>query len=156
MSDRAERRKKRIWNSLQPFFTIAQTITVAYKLFKKIYDLYVEDEINEFCMIWVILCVISFIVWAIARLQLGQNLTFTASPGRALITGGIYRYFRNPIYYFSTLGLFSYAMMTEQYYILWLLLIIIPLQVVRALRERQVLLKKYDEDYEIYERKVWL
>jgi protein-S-isoprenylcysteine O-methyltransferase Ste14 len=95
-------------------------------------------------------------MWTMSRIQLGSNLTFSPSSGVALVTTGIYAYFRHPIYYFGTIGLASYIMLIQQYYLFWLFIVLIPMQILRALREHMVLRKKYQEQYEEYERKVWL
>jgi protein-S-isoprenylcysteine O-methyltransferase Ste14 len=156
MNDRLSRRRKRLWSFIQPYLTIIQTIAVGYSLFKRVSHVYKEEDNDILSYFWIIVSILCYTLWGIARLQLGPNLTFTPSAGRQLVTTGIYRYFRHPVYYFSTLGLLSYAFMTKEFMLLWLLLIIVPLQVVRALKEKKVLLIKYDEDYEAYERRVWI
>jgi protein-S-isoprenylcysteine O-methyltransferase Ste14 len=92
--------------------------------------------------------------WAVAQFQLGDS--FSVRPeARALVTRGIYSRIRNPIYIFSMLLLSGAALFFERPAALAFLLVLIPLQTVRARAEAGVLEAKFGEEYREYRRKTW-
>jgi protein-S-isoprenylcysteine O-methyltransferase Ste14 len=92
--------------------------------------------------------------WATAQFQLGDS--FSVRPeARALVTRGIYSRIRNPIYIFSMLLLSGVALFFERPAALAFLLVLIPLQTVRARAEANVLEAKFGEEYREYRRKTW-
>ena len=92
---------------------------------------------------------------AVARLQLGY--AFTIRPeARTLITTGLYSKFRNPIYVFSAIGLSGLALYFDKPRWLLALLVLIPMQVLRARAEARVLDEKFGEEYRKYRASVWL
>lgn len=96
----------------------------------------------------------SFVLWAIARYQLGNAFTPRAE-ARALVTGGLYRRLRHPIYTFGlcvTVGMVVYAAIP--------VLAMVPaalgaLQVIRIRREERVLEDAFGDDYRSYREDTW-
>lgn len=95
-----------------------------------------------------------FLMWSIARLQLGQSFAVTAQ-ARVLVTHGIYSKIRNPIYVFGTVVIIGLILFWGDPRWLLILVLLIPLQIWRARKEAQVLEAKFGEDYRRYRASTW-
>ena len=94
-------------------------------------------------------------LWLAARWQLGAAFTPRAE-ARTLVTGGVYRLIRHPIYVGAEVlaaGLFVYMGL---YPLLLLALISIPRQRQRARDEEAVLEAAFGDCYRSYRRSTWL
>lgn len=89
-----------------------------------------------------------------ARWQLGSSFAITPQ-AKALVTQGLYARIRNPIYVFSTLYVLGVLIALERPYALLLLLILVPLQIVRAHQEGKVLEGKFGDEYRKYREGTW-
>jgi len=96
----------------------------------------------------------SFVLWIIAKLQLGGSFTVTAQ-ARRLVTRGLYSRFRHPIYYFSTLFLLATALCLRNIYFYVYLLLMVAGQLWRIRSEERALLNKFGEDYREYRQRTW-
>ena len=67
-----------------------------------------------------------------------------------LITNGIYKYFKHPIYIFGTITICLYIILLNRIKWLLLLLIIFPLQYLRMKREEIQLEDRYGDEYVEY------
>lgn len=96
----------------------------------------------------------SFLLWAVARYQLGTAFTPRAR-ATTLVTHGLYRHLRHPIYTFGlcvTLGLVVFTALP--------LLSLIPVflgivQLRRVRREERVLTNAFGDDYRRYRATTW-
>jgi protein-S-isoprenylcysteine O-methyltransferase Ste14 len=89
----------------------------------------------------------------IARYQIGSS--FSVIPqARELVTHGIYSKIRNPIYVFSAILAAGIALALEPWALL-LLIILVPVQILRAQREAKVLEQKFGDEYRAYREKTW-
>ncbi|HKN59602.1 MAG TPA: isoprenylcysteine carboxylmethyltransferase family protein [Candidatus Acidoferrales bacterium] len=100
------------------------------------------------------LAAIAFILWIVARLQLGKSFSVQAKASE-LVTRGIYSKIRNPVYVFGTLFMFGMILWMGRPILLLVFLAIIPLQVIRAKKEAQVLEAKFGDAYREYRSKTW-
>ena len=100
------------------------------------------------------LAVIGFILWTVARFQLGKSLTVSAQ-ARQLVTAGIYSKIRNPIYVFGSSLIVGLILAVGRPILLLAFLIIIPLQIVRARKESAVLEAAFGEPYRAYRASTW-
>ena len=100
------------------------------------------------------LLVVSFAWIAVARIQLGRAFSLTAQ-ARQLVTTGLYSRIRNPIYVASPFVVAGFALVVQQWQMLLFLAVIIPLQVIRARREADVLRNAFGAEYEEYRKRTW-
>ena len=100
------------------------------------------------------LLVAGFVLWTVARFQLGKSLAVTAQ-AKQLVTHGLYSKIRNPIYVFGSCVIAGLILTLGRP--LWLLvfLIVIPLQIWRARVEARVLEAKFGEEYRKYRASAW-
>ena len=100
------------------------------------------------------LMIAGFILWTVARFQLGGSFTVTAQAKR-LVTRGLYSKIRNPIYLFGSWVVAGLILLRGRP--MWLLIfaILIPLQIWRARNEAQVLETEFGEKYRAYHATTW-
>ena len=92
---------------------------------------------------------------ALARIQLGSSFSVRAKATR-LVTTGLYSRIRNPIYIFGCFFFLGLAMFIPAWWLLLALIIVIPMQIVRARREAAVLEATFGDEYRRYRRQTWL
>jgi protein-S-isoprenylcysteine O-methyltransferase Ste14 len=100
------------------------------------------------------LAIFGFTMLTIARFQLGNAFSITPQ-ANMLVTRGIYTGIRHPVYVFSAIGITGLFLYLDLPKLLVLLLAIIPMQVVRARREEQVLEARFGEEYRTYKHNTW-
>ncbi len=89
-----------------------------------------------------------------ARIQLGNAVSFGAEANK-LITTGLYSKFRNPVYFFGILTILGFALYLHSWPIFAVLVIVTPLQFVRARNEAKVLEQAFGDEYRAYKAKTW-
>jgi protein-S-isoprenylcysteine O-methyltransferase Ste14 len=95
-----------------------------------------------------------FVMWTVARFQLGNSLTVTAQ-AKQLVTRGVYSKIRNPIYVFGSLFIVGYILLLDRPRWLLIFAVIIPLQIWRVRKESQVLEAKFGDEYRNYRSGTW-
>jgi protein-S-isoprenylcysteine O-methyltransferase Ste14 len=98
--------------------------------------------------------VAGFVLWSIARFQLGSSFAVTAQ-ARQLVTHGLYSRFRNPIYLFGSFVIAGGILFVQRPALLLIFLVLIPLQIWRAGKESQVLEEKFGNEYRKYRAQTW-
>lgn len=100
------------------------------------------------------LMIAGFVLWTVARFQLGASLTVTAQ-AKQLVTRGLYSKIRNPIYVFGSCVVAGIILFLG--HPIWLLIFaaIIPLQIWRTRREAQTLETAFGEAYRAYRATTW-
>lgn len=96
----------------------------------------------------------SFLLFLLARFQLGRSFSIEAKATN-LVTTGLYSRIRNPIYVFGALMIAGVTLCAQMPWFLLIFCILIPLQVIRSRRESQVLAEKFGAAYEEYKSKTW-
>lgn len=96
----------------------------------------------------------AFAMLIVARLQLGSSFSVRAKAS-VLVTSGIYSRIRNPIYLFSAIMLLGLAIWYGHPWLILFLVILVPMQVLRARKEQAVLAEKFGEEYQAYKRQTW-
>ena len=101
-----------------------------------------------------VLAVFGLTMLTVARVQLGN--AFSIRPqATMLVTHGIYRRIRHPVYVFSAIGIAGLLLYINRPKLLVILAIIVPMQVVRARREERVLEERFGEEYRVYQHTTW-
>lgn len=95
-------------------------------------------------------------IWILGMVSLGKSLAVL--PGaEALKTHGIYKYIRHPIYVGINLTLFGLlAACGSVFGMVYMGVVVIPLNIFRAREEEKALLEKFGDSYQIYRQKTWL
>jgi protein-S-isoprenylcysteine O-methyltransferase Ste14 len=96
----------------------------------------------------------AFILFSMARMQLGRSFSVEAK-ATELVTTGLYSRIRNPIYFFGATMILGVIIWTGRPILLLGYVVLIPLQVVRARKESRVLEAKFGEAYTEYRKKTW-
>lgn len=89
-----------------------------------------------------------------ARLQLGAAFSVKAKASK-LVTTGLYSKIRNPIYVFGAVAMVGVAVVLENWVLLGLVVVLIPVQRFRARKEEAVLAEAFGEEYEKYKAGTW-
>ena len=109
---------------------------------------------SEFRLIGLLIAVPAAILVIIARYQLGKS--FSVSPqARQLVTHGLYSKFRNPMYVFSGLLVFSFVLALQKPILLVIFAVLIPLQIIRARQEAKILEARFGDAYREYRKNTW-
>ncbi len=96
----------------------------------------------------------AFVLFVLARIQLGQAFSVRAKAS-ALVTTGIYARIRNPIYVFGGLFIAGIVIWAHRPWWLLILAVLVPLQWLRQRKEAQVLEAKFGDAYREYRRQTW-
>lgn len=89
-----------------------------------------------------------------ARLQLGGAFSVRAKASK-LVTTGVYSKIRNPIYVFAEFFMIGIGLMLPLWPLIVVAIALIPLQVMRARKEAQVLAAAFGEEYLRYRAQTW-
>ncbi len=101
-----------------------------------------------------VLLIVGVALVSIARAQLGNSFSITPQ-ARALVTTGLYRRMRNPVYVFGFVAIAGLILYAGQPKLLWILVVLIPLQIVRVRAEARTLEEKFGEEYRAWRRTTW-
>jgi protein-S-isoprenylcysteine O-methyltransferase Ste14 len=123
-----------------------------------VYFVFVHGPGPRDALRWVglVVCFIGLSGVILGRYTLGRSFSVTAK-AVALVTSGIYSRVRNPIYVSSVIFILGLIVMTRRS--LWLallLIVIVPMQIIRARHEARVLEAKFGDAYREYRKRSWL
>ena len=105
-------------------------------------------------LIGICLLSIGFLLWTVARFQLGKSFSVSAQ-ARQLVTHGLYSKLRNPIYVFGSCVIAGLILTLGRPIWLLVFVIIIPLQIWRANKESSVLEAAFGDEYRRYRAQTW-
>jgi len=111
-------------------------------------------EWNAVRIVGAAIAIVSLALLVVARLQLGAAFSVQAK-AKTLVTTGLYSRIRNPIYVFSAMFLVGIVIVSERWLLLLLMAALVPMQMVRARKEAQVLAEAFGEEYARYKARTW-
>ncbi|HKM47105.1 MAG TPA: isoprenylcysteine carboxylmethyltransferase family protein [Terriglobales bacterium] len=100
------------------------------------------------------LCLIGLSGVIASRANLGRSFSVMAK-ATDLVTTGIYSRIRNPIYISSVTLIIGLILIVRRPVIALVLVVIIPMQIIRARREAAVLEAKFGDAYREYRKHTW-
>lgn len=101
-----------------------------------------------------IITFIGLFFWASGFMALGPQAFSVLPKAKVLKTGGIYKYFRHPIYLGITLTCLGLSLsLGSREGLLYTIFIVIPLNIARAMKEEKVLIQKFGQEYFEYKKK---
>ncbi len=96
-------------------------------------------------------------LWGLGFYNLGQESFAVLPKAKKLKTQGLYKYFRHPIYLGIILTLLGLSLSTSSLPgFIYTIIIIIPLNFLRAKREEKVLIAKFGQEYLEYRKKTFI
>lgn len=101
-----------------------------------------------------VLAIPAFLAWMVARIQLGRSFAVRAK-AKELVTHGLYSKIRNPIYLFGSIFIAGFLLLIGKPVWLLILVVLVPMQVIRARKEAKVLEEKFGDAYRDYRGKTW-
>jgi protein-S-isoprenylcysteine O-methyltransferase Ste14 len=100
------------------------------------------------------IAIAGFALLTLARVQLGNS--FSIKPqARQLVTRGVYSRVRHPVYVFSAIGIAGLLLYLNFPWFLLFLLVLVPIQVLRARAEERVLEENFGDAYRQYKATTW-
>jgi protein-S-isoprenylcysteine O-methyltransferase Ste14 len=109
-------------------------------------------RLNE--IIGVCVTFLALLFWIKARIDLGK--AFSLMPKTAsLITKGLYRKIRNPMYLFGSIAIFGLLIALNNVYLYIIFLALLFIQGLRSRKEEALLLQKFGEKYLTYKKQTW-
>jgi len=94
-------------------------------------------------------------LWILGMVSLGKHLAVLPGAKR-LVTRGVYRVLRHPIYLGITLTLLGLVLcLGSAWGLAYLLALVVPLNVVRAVLEERVLRAQFGVEYQAWHERTW-
>lgn len=101
-----------------------------------------------------LLVIIGFVICILARRELSHNWTagqeYQIKKGHTLITSGIYKYIRHPIYTGIFFMLFGGGLVAQSYFVMVVVIYALTRGTILAQREEQILSEHFGEKYKDY------
>jgi protein-S-isoprenylcysteine O-methyltransferase Ste14 len=98
---------------------------------------------------------VAFVLWIIARVQLGNAFSI-APKSKFLVKKGLYSKLRHPVYYFSVMAVIGIGIFISNIYAALIVLALIILEVIRIKKKEEVLLtQSFGEKYIKYKQETW-
>ena len=96
-----------------------------------------------------ILCTLG-IYWLFSSIGSGITPTSTTREEHKLVTGGIYRFIRHPLYTFGSSFIVSFGMMADNWFIAMFGVLAFILMAIRTPKEEANLIEKFGDEYREY------
>jgi protein-S-isoprenylcysteine O-methyltransferase Ste14 len=94
-------------------------------------------------------------LWIMAMIHLGKSLAVLPG-GEQLVTQGVYRYLRHPVYLGIDMTLFGlFLAVGSTVGMIYFSLVVLPLNSIRSRLEEKALLRKFGNQYQNYRQNTW-
>jgi protein-S-isoprenylcysteine O-methyltransferase Ste14 len=94
-------------------------------------------------------------LWIVAMIYLGKSLAVLPG-GERLVTRGVYRYLRHPVYLGIDMALFGlFLAVGSMVGMIYFFVVVLPLNIIRSRFEEKALLQKFGDPYETYRKQTW-
>ena len=103
----------------------------------------------------ILITMVAFLLWLVARVQLGNAFSIGAKANH-LVSTGLYSKFRHPVYYFSILAVIGISVYIWSPFMLIPIGLLLFLEVYRINKEEKILTDKFGKTYTDYKAKTWL
>jgi protein-S-isoprenylcysteine O-methyltransferase Ste14 len=107
------------------------------------------ESVRTFGVVIGILCVLG-IYWIFRSIGTGITPTSATRRDHKLVTNGIYRYIRHPLYTLGSSLFISFGMMADNWFIAALGVLVFILMAVRTPKEEANLIEKFGDEYREY------
>jgi protein-S-isoprenylcysteine O-methyltransferase Ste14 len=139
-------------NYLFNYLTLLAVIIFSFLIIR--FYLKEDHALNIWYWTGIILLVPSVILFTIARIQLGGSFQASAAANK-LVTTGIYKKIRHPVYLFGLTFLLGVIFITQVFPLLIIWAAIILMQIKRIRKEEKVLAEKFGNEYLEYKKRTW-
>lgn len=102
----------------------------------------------------VIIALISFVLWIVSRVQLGNAFSL-APKSKFIVKSGIYSRLRHPVYYFSITAVLGIVIYTLSLIALLALVLLVLLELARINAEEKILIETFGNEYLAYRKSTW-
>jgi protein-S-isoprenylcysteine O-methyltransferase Ste14 len=113
-----------------------------------------ERPWTAFRVVGALLALIGYILFIIARLQLGRAFSVTPQ-AKELVTGGIYSRIRNPIYVFVDVMWLGVTLALHFYWLFVPFVALVVMHALRGRREASILHETFGQAYLDYRQHTW-
>lgn len=142
---------------VKPLLHYMQLCGVSFYTGNLLREEYSKDSYTWDVSIGLLLMLVGYLGWISARIALG-NLFAVQPKALGLVKTGIYSKIRNPIYLFGTIYFIGFGIYVR---LSWYFLVagigaVIYAQHFRSAAEAKVLREHYGNEYELYEKDVWI
>lgn len=96
-----------------------------------------------------VICVF-LIYWLFSSIGSGISPTSATRKEHQLITGGIYRWIRHPLYTVGSMTFLSFGLIADNWFLMFLGMLTFIIMAIRTPREEQNLIEKFGEEYVNY------
>jgi len=94
-------------------------------------------------------------LWIVAMIYLGKSLAVLPG-GERLVTRGVYRFVRHPVYLGIDMTLFGlFLAVGSAAGMIYFFVVVLPLNIIRSRFEEKALLQKFGDPYETYRKQTW-
>ena len=94
-------------------------------------------------------------LWTLAMVHLGKSLAVLPG-GDRLVTRGLYRFIRHPVYLGIDMTLFGlFLAVGSTVGMIYFFVVVLPLNIIRSRLEEKALLKKFGDAYTTYRQQTW-
>jgi protein-S-isoprenylcysteine O-methyltransferase Ste14 len=111
-------------------------------------------NINMYSYIGAVIMILSLVMFSYARIKLGSAFQASAKADH-LVTDGIYKKIRHPVYLSGSLLLLGFIIMLHQYVLLIIWPGLVILQKFRINKEEKVLQEAFGDQYLNYKKSTW-